>query len=278
MDRLLLCFSVVLILECLGIESGAVRLLPIYWNSSNPIFRRDNTDHVKSVEVGDTMDILCPKYPLDFPEEDAEYHVIYQVSREDYDACHITHSKTTRQILACNTPFREQMFTISFREFTPVPLGLEFQRGKDYYYISTSNGSQAGMKNLNGGGCFSHNMRLVFKVCCSETATLSSVTSEPSAKLAGSGSSIITSLDRQSSPTNSESEISTVDELTTDSAIFKPTYIPIFPTTRKKFQKPSENEVLPQKAVAAFLNSTGAPTPSFTLACLWLFILLAVFL
>ena len=53
-------------------------------------------------------------------------------------------------------------FTITFRAFTPTPGGLEFQPGKDYYFISTS--SPGDLNARQGGRCASHNMKVIFKV------------------------------------------------------------------------------------------------------------------
>jgi ephrin-B len=67
-------------------------------------------------------------------------------------------------------------FTITFRPFTPQPGGLEFLPGHDYYFISTS--SKDDLHRRIGGRCTSHNMKVVFKVCCNnEAETSSSATS-----------------------------------------------------------------------------------------------------
>ncbi|XP_014662193.1 PREDICTED: ephrin-B1-like [Priapulus caudatus] len=119
---------------------------------------------------------MCPHYPRDFPKELAETHIIYQVTKEEYVSCRIPQRnishKITRQILTCDKPEGHNFYTITFREFTPIPMGLEFKRGMDYYYISTSSGKPKGLKNLSGGSCRENNMRLIFKVCCnSELST-----------------------------------------------------------------------------------------------------------
>ncbi|KFM67366.1 Ephrin-B1, partial [Stegodyphus mimosarum] len=65
-------------------------------------------------------------------------------------------------------------FTITFRSFTPQPGGLEFLPGHDYYFVSTSTGDLAGLHQRVGGRCATHNMKVIFKVCCSPSKGTSS--------------------------------------------------------------------------------------------------------
>merc|ERR1712203_133826 len=65
-------------------------------------------------------------------------------------------------IAKCTKDSRKKFFTISFRSFSPVPLGIEFLPGQDYYFISTS--SSDDLHNMEGGYCRTHNMKVVFKV------------------------------------------------------------------------------------------------------------------
>jgi hypothetical protein len=137
----------------------------IYWNRNNPLFRIDNTDHIVDVNKGnlpweyDQVNLICPtsKPGTRYPEK----HVIYSVSREEYDSCRITNPKP-RIVAICNRPHRLMYFTITFRSFTPTPGGLEFRPGHDYYFISTS--SRDDLHRRVGGGCSTHNMKMIFKV------------------------------------------------------------------------------------------------------------------
>ena len=67
-----------------------------------------------------------------------------------------------RIIAECNNPNQRMFFTITFRAFTPTPGGMEFQPGKDYYFISTS--SPTDLHNRYGGRCKSHSMKAIFKI------------------------------------------------------------------------------------------------------------------
>uniref|UniRef100_A0A915DWB2 Ephrin RBD domain-containing protein n=1 Tax=Ditylenchus dipsaci TaxID=166011 RepID=A0A915DWB2_9BILA len=49
---------------------------------------------------------------------------------------------------------------VVFRQFSPTPDAIVFTPGTSYYFISTSNGSLAGLHNTQRGLCYSKNMRL----------------------------------------------------------------------------------------------------------------------
>ncbi|TRY70516.1 hypothetical protein TCAL_10290 [Tigriopus californicus] len=132
----------------------------LHWNHASPMFRIDNTEHIVDVEEFDQVNIICPvsKPGIDpLPEQ----HVIYSVSRDEFDKCRITNPKP-KIVAICNQPYRLMYFTITFRSFTPTPGGLEFHPGQDYYFISTSNGHD--LHRRVGGGCATHNMRMMFKM------------------------------------------------------------------------------------------------------------------
>jgi len=157
-----------LLLVCLNLATVCKanrKIHYIHWNKANPMFRLDNTDHIIDVNAGnlpgeyDQVNIICPvsKTDVRMPER----HVIYSVSREEFDSCRITNPKP--QIVAvCSKPYQLLYFTITFRSFSPTPGGLEFHPGQDYYFISTS--SSVDLHRRVGGGCSTQNMRMIFKV------------------------------------------------------------------------------------------------------------------
>ncbi|XP_020294832.1 ephrin-B2 [Pseudomyrmex gracilis] len=170
----LVCLQTVL----LSTVSNCAKTITMYWNTTNSIFRIDNTDHIIDVNKNnaafeyDQVNIICPVYPSDsYVDDDAEKYIIYNVSKEEYDTCRIT-NPSPRIIAQCDKPRRTMYFTITFRPFTPQPGGLEFLPGHDYYFISTS--SKDDLHRRIGGRCTSHNMKVVFKVCCSNDAETSS--------------------------------------------------------------------------------------------------------
>lgn len=153
------------LLQMLHTSSAVRKSHFVHWNTSNPIFRIDNTDHIIDVNQGnkpwehDQVNIICPVYrPGD---ADTERYVIYAVSKEEYDTCRIT-SPHPRIIAVCNKPQELMYFTITFRSFTPTPGGMEFKPGKDYYFISTS--ARGDLHRKSGGHCSTHNMKVAFKV------------------------------------------------------------------------------------------------------------------
>ncbi|KAK7573414.1 hypothetical protein V9T40_010605 [Parthenolecanium corni] len=162
---LLICFETVLLCTV----SDCTKSFYIHWNTSNPIFRIDNTDHIISVNQGNTqfdydqVNIICPVYAPGTYDKDAEKYIIYNVSKEEYDTCRIT-NPTPRIIAVCDKPNKLLYYTITFRPFTPQPGGLEFPPGHDYYFISTS--SKDDLHRRIGGRCATNNMKVIFKVCC----------------------------------------------------------------------------------------------------------------
>lgn len=166
----LVCLETVL----LSTVSNCAKTFYVHWNTTNSIFRIDNTDHIIDVNKGninfeyDQVNIICPLYSPGEHDEDAEKYIIYNVSKEEYDTCRIT-NPNPRIIAICDKPHKLMYFTITFRPFTPQPGGLEFLAGNDYYFISTS--SKDDLHRRIGGRCSSHNMKMVFKVCCSTSAT-----------------------------------------------------------------------------------------------------------
>jgi len=143
-----------------GKSASAIKTHFVFWNSSNPIFRLDNTDHIIDVNEGnlpweyDQLNLVCP-------QDSGEQHVIYSVSREEYDGCRVT-SPRPKIVAICNKPEQFQYVTITFRNFSPTPGGMEFKPGKSYYLISTS--TTRDLHRRVGGYCSTHNMKMVFKV------------------------------------------------------------------------------------------------------------------
>ncbi|KAK5639638.1 hypothetical protein RI129_012130 [Pyrocoelia pectoralis] len=164
---MLICLETVLLCT----QSTCSKSFYVHWNTTNSIFRIDNTDHIIDVNKGnvqfeyDQVNIICPVYMPGTYDEDAEKYIIYNVSKEEYETCRITNANP-RIIAICDKPYKLMYFTITFRPFTPQPGGLEFLPGKDYYFISTS--SKDDLHRRIGGRCSTHNMKIVFKVCCKQ--------------------------------------------------------------------------------------------------------------
>ena len=167
--------QLVMLLSAAQLSVGVTKIHMVYWNSSNPIFRIDNTRHIVDVNTGnlpweyDQLNIICPQNSL-------EQHVIYSVSEEEFRSCRVTNPRP-KIVAICDKPEEFQYFTITFRNFSPTPGGLEFRPGQNYYLISTST-----RKNLHrraGGFCSTHNMKMIFKVAEREAAVMLPTTRRP---------------------------------------------------------------------------------------------------
>ena len=81
----------------------------VHWNSSNPIFRIDNTDHIIDVNSGnqpweyDQVNIICPLYQRGTLPEEMETYIIYSVNKEEYDSCMIN-TDYPRVVAYCSDP------------------------------------------------------------------------------------------------------------------------------------------------------------------------------
>ncbi|XP_026232179.1 ephrin-B2a [Anabas testudineus] len=138
----------------------ALILESIYWNTTNTKFV-PGQGVVLYPQIGDKLDIVCPR--VDGGVTDGvEYYKVYMVSREQLETCTITKADTP--LLNCVKPDQDVKFTLKFQEFSPNLWGLEFFRGKDYYIISTSNGTMEGIDNQEGGVCKTKSMKIIMKV------------------------------------------------------------------------------------------------------------------
>ena len=128
----------------------------VYWNTTNPVFRIDNTDNIMDVNTGseyDQMHLICPN--------SGERHVVYSVSREEYVSCRVSNPRP-KIVAICDQPGGFRYSTITFRNFSPTPGGLEFKAGESYYFISTS--TSRDLHRRAGGYCSTHNMKMVFNI------------------------------------------------------------------------------------------------------------------
>ncbi|XP_059210917.1 ephrin-B2a-like [Centropristis striata] len=138
----------------------AVTLESVHWSSSNTKFS-PGQGLVLYPQIGDKMDIVCPRADASSGEKE-EFYRVYLVSRSQMESCTI--DKTDTPLLNCDKPHRDVKFTFKFQEFSPNLWGLEFLKGRDYYITSTSAGSLQGLDNTNGGVCKTKSMKLVLRV------------------------------------------------------------------------------------------------------------------
>lgn len=150
----------VLFIACKVNLSRALILDSIYWNTTNTKFV-PGQGLVLYPQIGDKMDIVCPRVEGG-SMEGVEYYKLYMVPLEQLKSCQVTKADTP--LLNCVKPDQDVKFTLKFQEFSPNLWGLEFFRGKDYYIISTSNGTMEGLDNQEGGVCKTKSMKIIMKV------------------------------------------------------------------------------------------------------------------
>lgn len=145
--------------------------LPFYWNASNPIFKPDNQKLV--VNLGDRLNIICPMHTATDNESEMEYYTIYMVTKSEYEECVIYDPKNSIRLIKCLKSNRTTKFTLHVRDFQPFPFVPDFEAGKSYYIITTSEGPYSGIANQWGGACKRRGMRLQLEVCCLSSTTAS---------------------------------------------------------------------------------------------------------
>ncbi|CAH2272668.1 ephrin-B3 isoform X1 [Pelobates cultripes] len=114
---------------------SALSLDPIYWNSSNKRFQ-DSEGYVLYPQIGDRLDLLCPRSEPrgPFSSSSYEYYKLYLVGTEDEVlTCSIL--RTPNLLLTCDRPGQDLRFTIKFQEYSPNLWGHEFKSQRDYYII-----------------------------------------------------------------------------------------------------------------------------------------------
>lgn len=153
---------VFLLLILLFITLEAIVLAPVYWNSSNPIFKSSKNDHIVEVNPGDDIDFICPFYPLEDNESHYEYYLIYSVPESEYKLCSL--STDASLILNCSQPHQRRRYTIIFQTRQSIPNAPEYKPGETYYYITTSTSKVEGINNADHGACHQQNMKLMIRI------------------------------------------------------------------------------------------------------------------
>ncbi|PIO61358.1 Ephrin, partial [Teladorsagia circumcincta] len=107
------------------------------------------------VNIGDRVSLLCPR-----PGPNYEYSNIYAVSEEEYTHCFL---QNPHLVGSCNNNTQDVTITVVFRQFTPTPGGMEFEPGKTYHFITTSDGTLSGIDRRKDGLCTDRQMKVKFE-------------------------------------------------------------------------------------------------------------------
>ena len=103
------------------------------------------------------------------PRTLTEQYVVYNVTKHEYDRCQLS-SNDAKIVALCNTPYKPQFFTLTFRSFSPTPGAFEFHPGQKYYFIATnyldqqSNQRSSSEAVMSRPKCSHPPMRLIFRI------------------------------------------------------------------------------------------------------------------
>nr|XP_058949597.1 ephrin-B2-like isoform X1 [Pocillopora verrucosa] len=161
----IMCFSFCFLLS--AITGSVAEILPsILWNSENPFFNNLH-ERTRNVMEFDQLSIICPTL-VDYPIKrtttylkDLLYENVYMVDKKGFDKCNATGGLS---VLSCNDPVGHIYYRVVFQPHTVNPNDPKFEKGKEYYFISTASGSQSSLTNTQGGHCNS-GMKMKIYVC-----------------------------------------------------------------------------------------------------------------
>uniref|UniRef100_A0A1I8EQQ2 Ephrin RBD domain-containing protein n=2 Tax=Wuchereria bancrofti TaxID=6293 RepID=A0A1I8EQQ2_WUCBA len=108
----------------------------------------------------DSMEVVCPTYSMRDNTNNYEHLIVHQVSDLSFMSCELDSRSQTFLICDSSLEATSTSHIIVFRQFSPLPNGFEYQPGRSYYLITTSNGSAEGINNTRLGLCVTANMRL----------------------------------------------------------------------------------------------------------------------
>ncbi|KEQ14835.1 hypothetical protein GZ77_11210 [Endozoicomonas montiporae] len=93
------------------------------------------------------------------------YENLWLVNKAAYDTCSVNVTAGSRKLLTCDTPTQLKFTSVIFAQFVAEDDGLQFEGGKHYYFIATSDGTESGLNNTENGNCRKRNMRMKVYVC-----------------------------------------------------------------------------------------------------------------
>ncbi|XP_066841256.1 ephrin-B3 [Anser cygnoides] len=135
-----------LLLLVLGAGAAALSLEPVVWHTRNRRFLAAG-GYVLYPQIGDRLDVVCPG-----AGGAGGLRVLQALPRGGRrGALPRAPAPAPAPLLTCDRPQRELRATIKFQEFSPSLWGHEFRRLRDYYIITTSDGTPEGLENRQGG-------------------------------------------------------------------------------------------------------------------------------
>ncbi|WP_257281309.1 hypothetical protein [Endozoicomonas sp. ISHI1] len=144
----------------------------IFWDW--PLFSHE-VNTTLYVRLGSQINIICPNFDIV-----TKKRVYYRQAHTMYDNAWLVYNKTSyddcrvdnkydpdARIFLCKDPLNLIRLKLPFYppEYSQEPGDEAFEGGKDYYLISTSDGSESSINRREGGHCLTHNMRIRIHIC-----------------------------------------------------------------------------------------------------------------
>ncbi|XP_031552082.1 ephrin-B2-like [Actinia tenebrosa] len=173
----LLYFSVLLFVIEFTLRGLGHIYMPLHWSPLNPKFQPSSNSSYYRMNVlpMSKLNIICPNNVLNpiklqqSPAKDQLYENFWIVDKQSFDSCEVNTSIPTNRLLyECNEPLKLKYYLLVFLDVSPSVHSLEFDRGKDYYFISTSDGTKSTLKSTKHGHCKTDRMKMVLHVCLNE--------------------------------------------------------------------------------------------------------------
>ncbi|CDW51828.1 ephrin b2 [Trichuris trichiura] len=133
-------------------------------------FHKSRDGLIFSAEIMDSLEIHCPRYNDTLTQHKAEYSIIYMashclayssVSEYGYKNCILDKELLVGQ---CLSPHARTSIRLTVREVSPRDDGPEFHPGHSYYFITTSDGTKAGVNLQSQGLCKTKNLKMIMRV------------------------------------------------------------------------------------------------------------------
>lgn len=155
-------------LELGALVSGAMIYPSVQWSFQNPRFK-EGTFRLNVLPLS-KINIICPHMATsllttDDSNSNSYYENFWIVDYSSYHSCNVNTSITDNKILfKCDKPLQ-----LNFEQLVFQSVGMDnsavFKKGKTYYFISTSTGSQGSLDNTKNGHCLTENMKMQIYIC-----------------------------------------------------------------------------------------------------------------
>ncbi|XP_068725605.1 uncharacterized protein [Montipora capricornis] len=171
----ILCFLLGLFVK-LSFVSGSDIYPSIHWVPQNPILQADGNicgagPRYLKVQLNSKVNFICPNMATVLQkvstaiQASAMYENLWLLQNETaFEKCDITLDPKRRRLLTCSSPSALIYTSVIFAEFTAEDDGLTFKRGKTYYFIATSDGTEPHLNKTSGGHCMDVSNNIYMKI------------------------------------------------------------------------------------------------------------------